>query len=212
MTLAASEGVAADPKRRHPARVDGLDGDVRWREAGIQPFDRGSALGERDAIAGGGEDRRPVVGEASRELAAHRLRLGDGVVDVLEQALGALEQRFSRQRQLDPVSRAAQQIAADQLLERADLAAQRRLREVKPIGTAGEAELFGYRDEGPQVAQLDRLGGAGEGEDVVALIHTPIMRVLPSWRYASVESLSCAIGLSRATATHPRWPACMRLA
>jgi hypothetical protein len=45
----------------------------------------------------------------------------------VEQPVGAFEQGLARDRQLDPVGRPAQQVAADEALERADLAAEGRL-------------------------------------------------------------------------------------
>ena len=109
--------VGADPKRRDAIGVDGLDlGPFRRRELGVEGLDRRAALGEGIP----GRWRRtpaPSLSEAEGELAAHRLGRGDGLIDALEQAVGALEQRRARQRELDPVGRAAQQVAPDQLLE-----------------------------------------------------------------------------------------------
>jgi hypothetical protein len=64
--------------------------------------------------------------------------------------------------------RAPQQLAAQQALERADLAAERRLGEVQARRRAVEVELLGDRDERPQVPDLDALGRPGEGKDLSA--------------------------------------------
>ena len=168
MTVAGRDGSGPMRNDGHAARVDRLDRDPgRRRELRAQAFDRGTALSERDAVLGGREDGRPVLAEPERELAAHRLRARDRFADVFQQAMRALQQRLARQGELDPMRRAAQQSAADQLLQRTDLAAQRRLRHVQPVRGAGEVELFGDGDEGAQVAQLDRVPRLWEGQHVV---------------------------------------------
>jgi hypothetical protein len=55
------------------------------------------------------------------------------------------------------MGRPAQQVAPDEPLERPDLPAQRRLRQVEPGGGPAEVELLGDGHEGPQVPQLDRV-------------------------------------------------------
>src|SRR6185436_708548 len=83
---------------------------------------------------------------------------------------GAVEQRLARDRQLDAVAGAAEEMAAQELLEPADLAAEGGLREVQAIGRAPEVERLGHGDERPQVTQLDRVGRLGEGEDWGAVV------------------------------------------
>ena len=133
---------------------------------------------------GGGEHRRPVLRQPERELPAHGLRLGDRLVHALEQDVGAVEQRLAGEGELDPMRRAPQQVAPEQLLEPAHLPAERRLRDVQAVRRPREAELLGDRDEGAQVPQLDRVGSLGKGEDVAArgaapFGHRPIMRLPP---------------------------------
>jgi hypothetical protein len=72
---------------------------------------------------------------------------------------------------------APEQLAADQLLQRPDLAAQRRLGEVQRLGRAAEVQLLGDRHEGPQVAQLDRVRGPREGEHA-SVVHD---RIIPAY-------------------------------
>ena len=80
----------------------------------------------------------------------------------------AVQQRAAGDGQLHAVRRAAQQLAAQQPLERADLAAERRLREVQPRRGTAEVELLGDGDEGPQVPDLDAVGGLREREHLSA--------------------------------------------
>ena len=46
---------------------------------------------------------------------------------------------------------------AGEAFQAADLAAERRLGDEQPLGRPAEAEILGHRDEGAQVAQLDRV-------------------------------------------------------
>jgi hypothetical protein len=66
---------------------------------------------------------------------------------------------------------AAQQLDADEALERAHLAAERRLGDVQACGGASEVQLLGDRDERAQVPDLDRVGRLREGEQAVAVVH-----------------------------------------
>jgi hypothetical protein len=64
------------------------------------------------------------------------------------------------------VRRAAHQLDAQVLLEEADLAAERRLRDVQPLGRPGEVPLLGDRQEVPQPSQAEHavmLRARGEG-------------------------------------------------
>ena len=79
-----------------------------------------------------------------------------------------VKQRAAGDRQLHRMGRAPQHLAAQQALERPDLPAQRRLRDIQPRGGATEVELLGDGDERPQVLNLDAVGGLGEREDVAA--------------------------------------------
>ena len=75
--------------------------------------------------------------------------------------------------------RAPQQLATKQLLEAADLPAERRLRDVEPIGGAAEVELLGDRDERPQMTELDSVWSLREREQVSALVHWTSMVAEP---------------------------------
>ena len=110
--------------------------------------------------------RRPHRRHPVGQLAADGLRGGDRLVEVGQQPARAIQQRVAGDGQLHPVRRAAQQLAAQEPLDRADLAAQRRLREVQPRRSAAEVELLGDGDEGPQVPDLDAVGRLGKGEDL----------------------------------------------
>jgi hypothetical protein len=66
---------------------------------------------------------------------------------------------------------AAQQLAADGALERADRAAERRLGDVEALGGAAEVQLLGDRHERAQVAHLDTLGGRVKRQHVGGLVH-----------------------------------------
>jgi hypothetical protein len=106
----------------------------------------------------------PHPRSAALELVSDRLRDRHRLVHVAEHLAGAVEQRLAGERQLDPVRRAPEQLAADELLERPDLPAQGGQGEVELLGRAAEVELRGDRDERAQVAQLDRVGGSREGQ------------------------------------------------
>jgi hypothetical protein len=112
---------------------------------------------------------------ARDQLAAQRLHRRDGRVDLAQDGSDAVEQRLAGKRQLHAVGRAAQQLAAEHLLQRADLPAQRRLGDVEAFGRAAEVELLRHGDERAQVPQLDRLRRLREGEDVVVVGHGAII-------------------------------------
>ena len=114
------------------------------------------------------QHRRPQRRHPVRELAADGLRGGDRLVEVTEQPPSPVQQRAAGDGQLDPVGRAAQQLAAEQTLQGADLAAQRRLGHVQPRRRAAEVELLGHGDERAQMPDLDAVGGLGEREHLSA--------------------------------------------
>ena len=87
----------------------------------------------------------------------------------------AVEQRLAGDGQLHAVGRAAQQLAAQQLLERPDLPAQRRLGDVEPLRGPAEVELLGDRDESAQVPELDGFRRLWEGHDVCLVVHALII-------------------------------------
>ena len=119
-----------------------------------------------DGVEIGHVDRRtrprlPQQGHPAGHLAAHRTGDGDRIVQVSEQRTSPRQQGLAGQRQLDALSGPAEQVAADEAFQAADLAAQRRLRDEQPLGCPAEAEVVGDRDERAQVAQLDRVRRLG---------------------------------------------------
>ena len=152
-------------QRGDPAGVDRPHVDLGDRELDVQVL---AGVAQRLEAAAGQrhvEDRLPDLGQAPLDLVADRLGGDDGVVELVEQPVGALEQGLTRDRELDAVGRATQQVAADEAFERADLAAEGRLGQVEAGGGPAEVELLGHGHERPQVAQLDPVGRRGEGQD-----------------------------------------------
>ena len=149
--------------------------------------------------------------------------VGDRLVEVGEQPARAVEQRAAGHRQLDAVRRAAQQLAADEPLERADLAAERRLGEVQPRRRAAEVELLGDRDERAQVPELDAVGRLREGKHLSAHRRAsmpprsrPVMRIVhdrhagsafPFLRTAASTSMAGVLDRARRGRSPPRWSA-----
>ena len=116
--------------------------------------------------ARGGEvvQRFPRRGQPALQVAADRAGGEDRVVHIGEQPPRPVEQRVAGQRQLDPVRGAAQQVAADEPFQAADLPAQRGLRHEQPGRGPAEVQLLGNRHERPQMPQLDRVRGGWEHE------------------------------------------------
>ena len=81
----------------------------------------------------------------------------NGAVELCQQLPGVAQERLARRGQLHPPSGAGQQLAAELVLELADLLAQRRLGDVQPGGRAAEVQLLGDGHEVAQLAQLDAL-------------------------------------------------------
>ena len=73
-------------------------------------------------------------------------------VGVAEQRRPALEQQRARLGQLDVVRGAPQQLDAELVLQQPDLAAQRGLRDVQPLGRAREVALLARRRRNSRVA------------------------------------------------------------
>ena len=105
-----------------------------------------------DVERGGGEQ---ADGERARLARRCAPRGAQRVVHPGQQRRRRLEQRAARRGQLDAARRALEQARAHALLELADLRAQRRLREMQPLGRAGEVELLRDRDERAQMPELD---------------------------------------------------------
>ena len=129
-------------------------------------------------------DRLPEACDPSDQLASYRLRGRDGLVDVAQELARPVEERLAGERQLDLVGRAPQQLGAHQLLEGADLTAERGLRDVQPVGRAAEVELLGDRDERAQMSQLDCVRGLRKGDHVAGFLHISIIRTTSVRRHA----------------------------
>lgn len=108
-----------------------------------------------------------------------------------------------RRRELDALSRAPEQFAAEEAFEVADLATQRRLRQEQPLCGPAEVQLLGDRDERSQMPQLDGvrcrrddLGAVCELGVTVELGHVCESAASRAGRHAVRASRSCSIGLS----------------
>ena len=137
-----------------------------------------------------GEQRREDV-EADRHAAdqPHRaaqrlLRVADGrhgVLQILEDAVTQLEQRFAGRRDADAAADAVEDRLAELLLEQEDLAADRRLRDVQLL--AGGRERSGVGDraddlELPQIHAPQRYMRSAHGFNRIdALCESAAMRV-----------------------------------
>ncbi len=162
MAAAGDAVLGGDPQRGHAARDDRGDRDVRRRrELRVQFLQGGPDAVEIGHVGRRPRPRLPQQGHPAGQLAAHRAGDRDRVVQVGEQRPGPRQQGLAGQRQLDALGRPAEQVAADEAFQAADLAAQRRLRDEQPLGRPAEAEVVGHRDERAQVAQLDRVRRLG---------------------------------------------------
>jgi hypothetical protein len=79
----------------------------------------------------------------------------DGSLQRSERGRRLVEQRSAGGRQLDPSARADEQRRAERLLQLADLAAERRLRDVEACSGAPEVELVGDGQEVAKQARID---------------------------------------------------------
>ena len=156
-------GLGLEEQRGHAARVDRADADFgRRRELGVHRLEGRSQVLETGAGLAELDHGLPEPVPAPHELTADGLCPRDRHVHLGEDRAGVVEQRIARQCQLDPVRRPPEQLAADEPLERTDLAAQGGLGEVQPVRGAAEVQVLGDGHEGTQVAQLDGVGRLGE--------------------------------------------------
>ena len=112
--------------------------------------ERAEHLGdEADAQGGGGAEPHPAALEAGEfgEFAPHRFGVG-------EHAARERQQRFARDRQRAAAAGPVEQLGAEILLERGDLAAQRGLGEVQLLGGTGEVAEPGHLDEAAQLLEV----------------------------------------------------------
>ena len=120
--------------------------------------ERAEHLGdEADAQRGGRAEPHPAALEAGEfgEFAPDRFSVG-------EHAAGERQQRFARGRQRAAAAGPVEQLGAEILLERGDLAAQRGLGEVQLLGGAGEVAEPSHLHEAAQLLQvhIDSLGAS----------------------------------------------------
>jgi hypothetical protein len=160
-----------EQERRHPT------GDHRsYRHPGGHlelPVQLLAGIAQRLQVgARGGEGVQgfPGRGQPALEVAADGTGGEDRVVQIGDQAPRAVEQRVAGQRQLDPMRGAAQQVAADEPFQAADLPAQGGLGHEQPGRGAPEVELLGDRNERTQVPQLDRVRGGWEHEHLATAL------------------------------------------
>ena len=77
-----------------------------------------------------------------------------GAVGAGQQVARVLEQRRARRRERDAAAVALEQAHAELCLERPDLLADARLRQMQALGGAAEVQLLGDRDERPELAEF----------------------------------------------------------
>jgi hypothetical protein len=75
-------------------------------------------------------------------------------IDVGERRAGAIKEGATRVRQLNAARHAAEQLDLDVLLDRLDEAAERRLRNAKPLSRAGDVPFFGDGDDGAEMPEF----------------------------------------------------------
>src|SRR5262245_33625289 len=75
-------------------------------------------------------------------------------IEVCERRAGAIKEAAAGIRQLDAARHAAEQLQIDLLLDRLDEAAERRLRNTKPLRRTGDVPFFGDGDEAAQVPEF----------------------------------------------------------
>jgi hypothetical protein len=81
--------------------------------------------------------------------------LAHPVIDQREDGPGGFQQHCARRGEPDPLAPAVQQLRADDVLQAAQLLAQRRLCDEHPLCRFGERAGIGDRDEVTQMPQLD---------------------------------------------------------
>ena len=137
--------------------------------AGME-LDQGGGEHARD------EARRGPDGEMAPRHARQRPRLGPGRLDVGQDPLHERQQRAAVGGEGDPaLARAAvEEDHPELVLEQADLARQRGLGQVQPVGGPGEALLLGDRQGVGQLVQL-------HDSELIALIFMLFMSLTCRW-------------------------------
>ena len=158
-------------QRRHPGGVGRRNLDLgRHRELRVQRLARGPQVCRVPPTGDQRVDRLPEPLDALGEFAADRSGRRDRLVEIAQQFAGPVEEGLAGQRQLDPVRRPPQQVRPDQALQRADLAAQRRLGQEQPGGGPAEVQLLRNGDERAQMPQA-RSPPAPTGSDSTCRRH-----------------------------------------
>jgi hypothetical protein len=116
------------------------------------------------------DHRLPQPRHPLGQLAADRLGNRHRLVHVAQQLAGAVQERLAGDAQRHPAGGAPQELAADELLQRADLPAEGGLGDVEPLRGPAEAQLLGDGHERAQVPQLDRVRRLGDGEHSAAVL------------------------------------------
>src|SRR5262245_33502540 len=75
-------------------------------------------------------------------------------IEVCERRTGAIKEAAASIRQLDAARHAAEQLQFDLLLDRLDEAAERRLRNTKPLRRTGDVPFFGDGDEAAEMPEF----------------------------------------------------------
>ena len=151
--LAVEDRDVGRPSRRPPS---GSRKPAKWIVTSVS----GCAAQKR---SNAGATRRRVSGATYPTVSGHgsvpAARVARMACSAPASSGRACSRGFARSGQLDAVGIALHELRSDARLELADLAAERLLGEVQPLGGAGEVELLGERQQRPQMPHLDVHGG-----------------------------------------------------
>ena len=173
-------GPLRDQQRRHPVGVHRRHRHLGRRLEGREhPLVRRALLLEVGVGRHGSGHRLPESRHPLDVFAADRLHGRHRGIDLAQDRAHPIEECVAGDGQLDAMRRAQQQRAAEQLLERTDLPAERRLGDVEALGRPPEVELLGDGNEGAQVAQLDRLRRVRQGDHVLVVGHPSMVTATP---------------------------------
>jgi hypothetical protein len=144
------------------------DGEIHL--AAVQPFDEVAAVALDDAQRNAGKCLDAAPREARREHAAHgrnqakhdlagrrplgRLDVVADLVDLPHDAGRASEQKPPGIGQHHAAAVAREQLDAQLVFQKLDLAAERRLRHAQRVGRLGEAAELRHTTEGPELSEI----------------------------------------------------------
>ena len=153
----------------HRRAID--DGQVHF--APVQPLDQMPAIALHDAqrdigkfvedAAGksagqdGAHRRHQPQDDAPRRVAVRGFEILADLLDLADQAGGAVEQHAAGAGQQHAAAVADEQLDAKLVLEQLDVPAERRLGGAKPVRRLAEASELGHGAEGPQLFEIHRL-------------------------------------------------------